>query len=57
MTISYVTSHVTESQINWEQMHPADFFFSTLCQDVILFQHSVGLERKQLGLFGAVCLI
>ena len=49
MTISYVTSHFTELQINWEQMHPADFSFSTLCQDVILFQHSVGLERKRLG--------
>ena len=48
MVISYVTSHVTEFQINWEQKHPADFSFSTLCHDVILFQHSVGLERKQL---------
>ena len=37
-------------------MHLADFSFSTLCQDVILFQHSVGLERKQLGLFGAASL-
>ena len=35
-------------------MHLADFSFSTLCQDVILFQHFVGLERKQLGLFGPV---
>ena len=52
--LRYIPCHLIA--MNWEQMHLAGFSFSTLCQYVILFKHSVGLERKQPGLFGAVCL-
>ena len=46
MTISYVTSHVTELQINWEQMHPADFsYFHAMsgCDTVSAFR---GVGKK-----------
>ena len=52
--LRYITSHLIANELGTDAF--CRLLLSTLYQDVILFQHSVGLERKQPGLFGAVCL-
>ena len=56
--LRYIPCHRIANKLGTDASSGLLFFHAMSgCDRLILFQHSVGLERKQLGLFGAVCLI